>query len=90
MARNEQAKRYPGYPHSGVGHGASNAIVFIIMMIVFLGGVYSFTFFYHGWWSFALGIGLFGLTYFIPQTFLWRPEKKRRELQQQNRTSPQQ
>ncbi|WP_026553025.1 hypothetical protein [Arthrobacter sp. H20] len=61
--------------HSGEGHLASNLITFIIMMALFLGSIFSLTFFVQGnVWAFAVCLVLFFLAYWIPQGILGRSD----------------
>lgn len=60
--------------HSGEGHGLSNAIAFTVMMALFLSAIYAFSFFSSGPWSFAVGLLLVALAFFIPQGIMGRSD----------------
>ncbi|GAB3521593.1 hypothetical protein [Arthrobacter monumenti] len=67
--------------HSGEGHLVSNVIIFTIMMVLFLGSLYAFSF-----WSLdnvflpgIIGMVLFALAFFIPKQIMANMEKRTRE-----------
>ncbi|WP_458779133.1 hypothetical protein [Arthrobacter sp. D3-16] len=54
---------------------ATSIILFVVCMALFLGAIYSLSFLTLGNpWPMAVCIGLFGLTYWIPQTILGRSD----------------
>ena len=61
--------------HSGEGHLASNLITFAVMMALFLGSIFSLTFFdQNNVWAFAACLVLFFLAFWIPQAILGRSD----------------
>lgn len=70
--------------HSGEGYLAQNLIIFGIMMVLFLGGLYTLSFWSLESWESAFipgGIGmlLFFLAFWIPQQVLPRIENRTRK-----------
>jgi hypothetical protein len=54
---------------------ASSLIIFVLMMVLFLASVYSLSFLTLGNpWPMALCLGLFALSFWIPQTILGRSD----------------
>ena len=54
---------------------ATSVILFVVCMALFLGAIYSLSFLtLDNPWPMAVCIGLFGLTYWIPQTILGRSD----------------
>lgn len=67
--------------HSGEGHLVSNLVIFILLMAGFLGTLYAFSF-----WSLdnafipgIIGMGLFFLTWWVPQQVMGSMEKRGRQ-----------
>lgn len=67
--------------HSGEGYLAQNLIIFGIMMVLFFGALYAFSF-----WSLdnvfvpgGIGMLLFGLAFWVPQQLLPRLENRTRK-----------
>lgn len=59
-----------GRTHSGQGHAAENVIVFTIMFLMFLGGIYLMSFILDvHYFAFGIGLGLCLLAFFIPLLF---------------------
>lgn len=66
--------------HSGEGHLVSNVIIFTVMMLMFLGALYAFSF-----WSLdnvflpgIVGMFLFAMSFFIPKQIMANMEKRTR------------
>lgn len=52
---------------------ASSIGIFLVMIVLFLGGIYSLSFLtLQNTWPMAVCLGLFGLAFWIPQTILGR------------------
>lgn len=52
-----------------------SVILFILFFGTFLGGIYAFSFgSLKNVWPFAIGLGLFFLAFWIPQTFMGRSD----------------
>ncbi|ABY24689.1 hypothetical protein RSal33209_2967 [Renibacterium salmoninarum ATCC 33209] len=48
-------------------------ILFLVFFVMFLGGIFAFSFgSLQNVWPFAIGLGLFFLAFWIPQTFMGR------------------
>lgn len=67
--------------HSGEGHLVSNLVIFTILMVLFLGALYAFSF-----WSLdnafvpgIIGMTLFALAFWLPKQVLGQMEKRTRE-----------
>ncbi|WP_026534891.1 hypothetical protein [Arthrobacter sp. H14] len=67
--------------HSGEGHLVSNVIIFTVLMVLFLGALYAFSF-----WSLdnvfvpgIIGMVLFALSFWIPKQIMGSMEKRTRE-----------
>ena len=53
----------------------TSVVLFVVMMALFLGSIYSLSFLTLGNpWPMAVCLGLFALTYWIPQTVLGRSD----------------
>ncbi|WP_394941377.1 hypothetical protein [Psychromicrobium sp. YIM B11713] len=53
----------------------SSIILFIVFFVLFLGGIFAFSWgSLNNVWPFAIGIGLFFLSFWIPQTFMGRSD----------------
>lgn len=66
----------PTHPtHSGEGFLVGNLLVFIVMLALFLGSIYSLTFMtLTNVWPCALSLVLFTLAFWVPQTILGRSD----------------
>ncbi|NYE96591.1 hypothetical protein FHU41_002841 [Psychromicrobium silvestre] len=59
----------------------SSILLFLLFFVLFLGGIVAFS-----WgtlqnvWPFAIGLGLFFLSFWVPQTFLGRSDTGRKSM----------
>lgn len=62
--------------HSGEGHLVSNIVIFVLMMVLFLGAIVAFGLEPQIGWipAFAIGLTLFALAFFIPQQIIGRSD----------------
>lgn len=59
----------------------TSIVLFVVFFVLFLAGIVAFSWgSLHNVWPFAIGIGLFFLSFWVPQTFMGRSDSSRRAM----------